>query len=237
MSKPKYYISTAIAYTSSRPHIGNTYEIVLADSIARYKRMEGYDVYFQTGTDEHGQKIEEKANAAGITPKEYVDNVAKIVKANWDVMNTSYDKFIRTTDDYHEKQVQKIFKKLYEQGDIYKGHYEGMYCTPCESFFTASQLDENGCCPDCHRPVKPAKEEAYFFKMSKYADRLIDYINKHPEFIQPPQRKTEMMNNSGLRHDGPQRRGGCAGAGLLPRGHRQGQCHQHLHHPRQRQLR
>ena len=195
MSKPKYYISTAIAYTSSRPHIGNTYEIVLADSIARYKRMEGYDVYFQTGTDEHGQKIEEKANAAGITPKEYVDNVAKIVKANWDVMNTSYDKFIRTTDDYHEKQVQKIFKKLYEQGDIYKGHYEGMYCTPCESFFTASQLDENGCCPDCHRPVKPAKEEAYFFKMSKYADRLIDYINKHPEFIQPPQRKTEMMNN------------------------------------------
>ena len=194
MSKPKYYISTAIAYTSSRPHIGNTYEIVLADSIARYKRMEGYDVYFQTGTDEHGQKIEEKANAAGITPKEYVDNVAKIVKANWDVMNTSYDKFIRTTDDYHEKQVQKIFKKLYEQGDIYKGHYEGMYCTPCESFFTESQLvDGKG--PDCGGEVKPAKEEAYFFKMSKYADRLIDYINKHPEFIQPPQRKTEMMNN------------------------------------------
>ena len=194
MSKPKYYISTAIAYTSSRPHIGNTYEIVLADSIARYKRMEGYDVYFQTGTDEHGQKIEEKANAAGITPKEYVDNVAKIVKANWDVMNTSYDKFIRTTDDYHEKQVQKIFKKLYEQGDIYKGHYEGMYCTPCESFFTESQLVD-GKCPDCGGEVKPAKEEAYFFKMSKYADRLIDYINKHPEFIQPPQRKTEMMNN------------------------------------------
>ena len=194
MSKPKYYISTAIAYTSSRPHIGNTYEIVLADSIARYKRMEGYDVYFQTGTDEHGQKIEEKANAAGITPKEYVDNVAKIVKANWDVMNTSYDKFIRTTDDYHEKQVQKIFKKLYEQGDIYKGHYEGMYCTPCESFFTESQLVD-GKCPDCGGEVKPAKEEAYFFKMSKYADRLIDHINKHPEFIQPPQRKTEMMNN------------------------------------------
>ena len=153
MSKPKYYISTAIAYTSSRPHIGNTYEIVLADSIARYKRMEGYDVYFQTGTDEHGQKIEEKANAAGITPKEYVDNVAKIVKANWDVMNTSYDKFIRTTDDYHEKQVQKIFKKLYEQGDIYKGHYEGMYCTPCESFFTESQLVD-GKCPDCGREIK-----------------------------------------------------------------------------------
>ena len=194
MSKPKYYFSTAIAYTSSRPHIGNTYEIVLADSIARYKRMEGYDVYFQTGTDEHGQKIEEKANAAGITPKEYVDNVAKIVKASWDVMNTSYDKFIRTTDDYHEKQVQKIFKKLYEQGDIYKGHYEGMYCTPCESFFTESQLVD-GKCPDCGGEVKPAKEEAYFFKMSKYADRLIDYINKHPEFIQPPQRKTEMMNN------------------------------------------
>ena len=194
MSKPKYYISTAIAYTSSRPHIGNTYEIVLADSIARYKRMEGYDVYFQTGTDEHGQKIEEKANAAGITPKEYVDNVAKIVKANWDVMNTSYDKFIRTTDDYHEKQVQKIFKKLYEQGDIYKGHYEGMYCTPCESFFTESQLVD-GKCPDCGREVQPAKEEAYFFKMSKYADRLIQYINDHPEFIQPVSRKNEMMNN------------------------------------------
>ena len=194
MSKPKYYISTAIAYTSSRPHIGNTYEIVLADSIARYKRMEGYDVYFQTGTDEHGQKIEEKANAAGITPKEYVDNVAKIVKANWDVMNTSYDKFIRTTDDYHEKQVQKIFKKLYEQGDIYKGHYEGMYCTPCESFFTESQLVD-GKCPDCGGEVKPAKEEAYFFKMSKYADRLIEYINTHPEFIQPVARKNEMMNN------------------------------------------
>ena len=194
MSKPKYYISTAIAYTSSRPHIGNTYEIVLADSIARYKRMEGYDVYFQTGTDEHGQKIEEKANAAGITPKEYVDNVAKIVKANWDVMNTSYDKFIRTTDDYHEKQVQKIFKKLYEQGDIYKGHYEGMYCTPCESFFTESQLVD-GKCPDCGGEVKPAKEEAYFFKMSKYADRLIDYINTHPDFIQPVSRKNEMMNN------------------------------------------
>ena len=194
MCKPKYYITTAIAYTSSRPHIGNTYEIVLADSIARFKRLEGYDVFFQTGTDEHGQKIEEKAKAAGISPKAYVDNVAKIVRANWDVMNTSYDKFIRTTDDYHEKQVQKIFKKLYEQGDIYKGHYEGMYCTPCESFFTESQLID-GKCPDCGREVKPAKEEAYFFKMSKYADRLIDYINTHPEFIQPVQRKNEMMNN------------------------------------------
>ena len=194
MCKPKYYITTAIAYTSSRPHIGNTYEIVLADSIARFKRQQGYDVFFQTGTDEHGQKIEEKAKAAGISPKEYVDNVAAIVKSNWDVMNTSYDKFIRTTDDYHEKQVQKIFKKLYEQGDIYKGHYEGMYCTPCESFFTESQLVD-GKCPDCGGEVKPAKEEAYFFKMSKYADRLIDHINTHPEFIQPVQRKNEMMNN------------------------------------------
>ena len=194
MCKPKYYITTAIAYTSSRPHIGNTYEIVLADSIARFKRLEGYDVFFQTGTDEHGQKIEEKAKAAGISPKEYVDQVAKVVRSNWDVMNTSYDKFIRTTDDYHEKQVQKIFKKLYEQGDIYKGYYEGMYCTPCESFFTESQLVD-GKCPDCGREVQPAKEEAYFFKMSKYADRLIEHINTHPEFIQPVQRKNEMMNN------------------------------------------
>lgn len=194
MCKPKYYITTAIAYTSSRPHIGNTYEIVLADSIARYKRLEGYDVFFQTGTDEHGQKIEEKAKAAGISPKEYVDQVAGVVRSNWDVMNTSYDKFIRTTDEYHEKQVQKIFKKLYEQGDIYKGHYEGMYCTPCESFFTESQLVD-GKCPDCGGAVQPAKEEAYFFKMSKYADRLIEHINTHPEFIQPVQRKNEMMNN------------------------------------------
>ena len=194
MCKSKYYITTAIAYTSSRPHIGNTYEIVLADSIARFKRLEGYDVFFQTGTDEHGQKIEEKAKAAGISPKEYVDQVAKVVRSNWDVMNTSYDKFIRTTDDYHEKQVQKIFKKLYEQGDIYKGYYEGMYCTPCESFFTESQLVD-GKCPDCGREVQPAKEEAYFFKMSKYADRLIEHINTHPEFIQPVQRKNEMMNN------------------------------------------
>ena len=194
MCKPKYYITTAIAYTSSRQHIGNTYEIVLADSIARYKRLQGYDVFFQTGTDEHGQKIEEKAKAAGISPKEYVDQVAGVVRSNWDVMNTSYDKFIRTTDDYHEKQVQKIFKKLYEQGDIYKGYYEGMYCTPCESFFTESQLVD-GKCPDCGRAVQPAKEEAYFFKMSKYADRLIEHINTHPEFIQPVQRKNEMMNN------------------------------------------
>ena len=194
MDKKPYYISTAIAYTSAKPHIGNTYEIVLADSIARFKRLEGYDVFFQTGTDEHGQKIEEKAKAAGISPKEYVDQVAKVVRSNWDVMNTSYDKFIRTTDDYHEKQVQKIFKKLYEQGDIYKGYYEGMYCTPCESFFTESQLVD-GKCPDCGREVQPAKEEAYFFKMSKYADRLIEHINTHPEFIQPVQRKNEMMNN------------------------------------------
>ncbi len=193
-NKGKYYLTTAIAYASGRPHIGNTYEIVLADSIARYKRLEGYDVFFQTGTDEHGQKIEEKANAAGVTPKEYVDNVAGIIKANWDVMNTSYDKFIRTTDDYHERQVQKIFKKLYDKGDIYKGYYEGLYCTPCESFFTESQLVD-GKCPDCGREVKPAKEEAYFFKMSKYADRLIEHINTHPEFIQPVQRKNEMMNN------------------------------------------
>ena len=192
--KPKYYITTAIAYTSGKPHIGNTYEIVLADAIARYKRSQGYDVFFQTGTDEHGQKIELKAEEAGITPKEYVDNVAGEIKRIWDLMNTSYDKFIRTTDDYNEKEVQKIFKKLYDQGDIYKGYYEGMYCTPCESFFTESQLVD-GKCPDCGRPVQPAKEEAYFFKMSKYADRLIDYINTHPEFIQPVSRKNEMMNN------------------------------------------
>ena len=192
--KPKYYITTAIAYTSGKPHIGNTYEIVLADAIARYKRSQGYDVFFQTGTDEHGQKIELKAEEAGVTPKEFVENVSGEIKRIWDLMNTSYDKFIRTTDDYHEKEVQKIFKKLYDQGDIYKGHYEGMYCTPCESFFTESQLVD-GKCPDCGRPVQPAKEEAYFFKMSKYADRLIEYINTHPEFIQPVARKNEMMNN------------------------------------------
>ena len=192
--KPKYYITTAIAYTSGKPHIGNTYEIVLADAIARYKRSQGYDVFFQTGTDEHGQKIELKAEEAGVTPKEFVDNVSGEIKRIWDLMNTSYDKFIRTTDEYHEKEVQKIFKKLYDQGDIYKGHYEGMYCTPCESFFTESQLVD-GKCPDCGRPVQPAKEEAYFFKMSKYADKLIDYINTHPEFIQPVARKNEMMNN------------------------------------------
>ena len=194
MAKEKFYMTTAIAYTSGKPHIGNTYEIVLADSIARFKRQQGYDVFFQTGTDEHGQKIELKAEEAGITPKEYVDNVSTEIKRIWDLMNTSYDKFIRTTDDYHEKQVQKIFKKLYDQGDIYKGHYEGMYCTPCESFFTESQLVD-GKCPDCGRPCVPAKEEAYFFKMSKYADRLIDYINTHPDFIQPESRKNEMMNN------------------------------------------
>ena len=192
--KPKYYITTAIAYTSGKPHIGNTYEIVLADAIARYKRSQGYDVFFQTGSDEHGQKIELKAEEAGVTPKEFVDNVSGEIKRIWDLMNTSYDKFIRTTDDYHEKEVQKIFKKLYDQGDIYKGHYEGMYSTPCESFFTESQLVD-GKCPDCGRPVQPAKEEAYFFKMSKYADRLIEYINTHPEFIQPVARKNEMMNN------------------------------------------
>ena len=192
--KEEYYITTAIAYTSGKPHIGNTYEIVLADSIARYKRFQGYNVRFQTGTDEHGQKIELKAEAAGVTPKQYVDNVAGEIKRIWDLMNTSYDKFIRTTDEYHEKQVQKIFKKLYDKGDIYKGHYEGMYCTPCESFWTESQLVD-GKCPDCGRECKPAKEEAYFFKMSKYADRLIDYINTHPEFIQPVSRKNEMMNN------------------------------------------
>ena len=192
--RPKYYITTAIAYTSGKPHIGNTYEIVLADSIARFKRQQGYDVFFQTGTDEHGQKIELKAEEAGITPKEFVDNVSTEIKRIWDLMNTSYDKFIRTTDVDHEAQVQKIFKKLYDQGDIYKGYYEGLYCTPCESFFTESQLVD-GKCPDCGRPVTPAKEEAYFFKMSKYAPRLIDYINTHPEFIQPVSRKNEMMNN------------------------------------------
>ena len=192
--KPKYYITTAIAYTSGKPHIGNTYEIVLADAIARYKRSQGYDVFFQTGTDEHGQKIELKAQEAGISPKEFVDNVSTEIKRIWDLMDTSYDKFIRTTDADHEKQVQKIFKKLYDQGDIYKGYYEGMYCTPCESFFTESQLVD-GKCPDCGREVQPAKEEAYFFKMSKYADRLIEHINTHPEFIQPVSRKNEMMNN------------------------------------------
>lgn len=193
-SKPKYYMTTAIAYTSGKPHIGNTYEIVLADAIARYKRAKGYDVFFQTGTDEHGQKIELKAGEAGVTPKEYVDGVAGQIKDIWDLMNTSYDKFIRTTDADHERQVQKIFRKLYEQGDIYKGAYEGLYCTPCESFWTESQLVD-GKCPDCGREVKPAKEEAYFFKMSKYADRLIEHINAHPEFIQPVSRKNEMMNN------------------------------------------
>ena len=194
MDRKKYYITTAIAYTSGKPHIGNTYEAVLADSIARFKRQQGYDVFFQTGTDEYGQKIEMKAEEAGVTCKEFVDQVSGEIKNIWDMMNTSYDKFIRTTDDYHEKQVQKIFKKLYDQGDIYKGHYEGMYCTPCESFFTESQLVD-GKCPDCGRPVTPAKEEAYFFKMSKYAQRLIDHINEHPEFIQPVSRKNEMMNN------------------------------------------
>ncbi len=194
MCKGKYYITTAIAYTSGKPHIGNSYEIVLADSIARFKRKDGYDVFFQTGTDEHGQKIEMKAQEAGITPKEYVDNVAGMIRKLWDLMDTSYDNFVRTTDKPHEKQVQKIFKKLYEQGDIYKGAYEGLYCTPCESFWTESQLVD-GKCPDCGREVKPAKEEAYFFKMSKYADRLIEHINAHPEFIQPVSRKNEMMNN------------------------------------------
>ncbi len=194
MSKGTYYITTAIAYTSGKPHIGNSYEIVLADSIARFKRKEGYDVFFQTGTDEHGQKIECKAQEAGITPKEFVDNVAGTIQGLWDLMDTSYDKFIRTTDEAHEKQVQKIFRRLYDQGDIYKGAYEGLYCTPCESFWTESQLVD-GKCPDCGREVKPAKEEAYFFKMSKYADRLIEHINTHPEFIQPVSRKNEMMNN------------------------------------------
>jgi len=194
MAKKPYYITTAIAYTSGKPHIGNTYEIVLADSIARYKRFVGYDVRFQTGTDEHGQKIEIKAFESLSTPKEFVDEVSSEIKRIWDLMNTSYDKFIRTTDLQHEKQVQKIFKKLYDKGDIYKGHYEGMYCTPCESFFTPSQLVD-GKCPDCGREVQPAKEEAYFFKLSKYADRLIEHINTHPEFIQPESRKNEMMNN------------------------------------------
>ena len=194
MDKKKFYMTTAIAYTSGKPHIGNTYEFVLADAIARYKRSQGYDVFFQTGTDEHGQKSELKAQEAGVTPKEFVDGVAAQVKEIADLMNTSYDKFIRTTDEYHEKQVQKIFKKLYDQGDIYKGYYEGMYCTPCEAFFTESQLVD-GKCPDCGREVQPAKEEAYFFKMSKYADRLIEHINTHPEFIQPVSRKNEMMNN------------------------------------------
>ncbi|HIT88925.1 MAG TPA: methionine--tRNA ligase [Candidatus Merdenecus merdavium] len=194
MEKQKYYLTTAIAYTSGKPHIGNTYEIVLADSIARFKREQGFEVYFQTGTDEHGQKIEEKALEAGVSPKEYVDKIAETIQGIWDLMNTSYDYFIRTTDDYHEKQVQKMFKKMYDQGDIYKGFYEGMYCTPCESFFTESQLVD-GKCPDCGREVQPAKEDAYFFKMSKYADRLIEHINNHPEFIQPVSRKNEMMNN------------------------------------------
>ena len=192
--KGNYYITTAITYTSGKPHIGNTYEAVLADSIARYKRQEGYEVFFQTGTDEHGQKIEEKAAAKGVTPKEFVDEVAGVVKGLWDLMGTSYDRFIRTTDEDHEKQVQKMFKKMYDKGDIYKSTYEGLYCTPCESFWTESQLVD-GKCPDCGREVKPAKEEAYFFKMSKYADRLIEHINTHPEFIQPVSRKNEMMNN------------------------------------------
>ena len=194
MNKGKYYITTAIAYASGKPHIGNSYEIVLADAIARYKRKDGYDVWFQTGTDEHGQKIEEKAKAAGVTPKEYVDQVAETIKDLWNLMDTSYDHFIRTTDDYHEKQIQKMFKKFYDQGDIYKSSYEGLYCTPCESFWTESQL-KDGKCPDCGRDVTPAKEEAYFFKMSKYADQLIEHINTHPEFIQPVSRKNEMMNN------------------------------------------
>ena len=194
MEKKPYYITTAIAYTSGKPHIGNTYEAILADAIARFKRKEGYDVFFQTGTDEHGQKIQEKAEAAGITPQQLVDNVAGEIKGIWDLVGTSYDKFIRTTDENHVKQVAKMFKKFYDQGDIYKGYYEGMYCTPCESFWTESQLVE-GKCPDCGREVKPAKEEAYFFKMGKYADRLIEHIQKHPEFIQPASRKNEMMNN------------------------------------------
>lgn len=192
--KKPYYLTTAIAYTSARPHIGNTYEIILSDAIARYRRLQGYDVYFQTGTDEHGQKIEEKANQLGVTPKQYVDDISAKIKSNWDLMETSYDHFIRTTDTYHEKQIQKIFKKLYEQGDIYKGKYEGWYCTPCESFWTESQLVD-GCCPDCGRPVQKASEEAYFLKLSKYADRLIAYYDEHPEFIQPQSRKNEMINN------------------------------------------
>ena len=194
MDKKKYYMTTAIAYTSGKPHIGNTYEIVLADSIARYKRFQGYDVFFQTGTDEHGQKIELKAAEKGVSPQEFVDDVAGQIHEIWDLMDTSYDKFIRTTDKDHEAMVQKMFKYMYDKGDIYKGYYEGMYCTPCESFFTESQLVD-GKCPDCGREVQPAKEEAYFFKMSKYADRLIEHINSHPEFIQPVSRKNEMMNN------------------------------------------
>ena len=194
MEKKPYYLTTAIAYTSGKPHIGNTYEAILADSIVRYKRQQGYDVRFQTGTDEHGQKVELKAAEKGVTPKEFVDEVSGEIRRIWDLVGTSYDKFIRTTDEDHEKQVQKIFKKLYDQGDIYKGEYEGMYCTPCESFFTTSQLVD-GKCPDCGRECTPAKEEAYFFRMSKYADRLIEHINTHPEFIQPESRKNEMMNN------------------------------------------
>ncbi len=194
MEKKKYYISTAIAYTSGKPHIGNTYEVILADAIARFKRALGYDVYFQTGTDEHGEKIELKAKEAGITPQEYVDNVAGVIKSIWDKMNTSYDKFVRTTDKVHEAEVQKIFKKMYENGDIYKGEYKGLYCTPCESFWTESQLVD-GKCPDCGREVKEASEEAYFFKLSKYQDKLVEYINEHPEFIQPESRKNEMLNN------------------------------------------
>lgn len=194
MAKKPYYLTTAIAYTSGKPHIGNVYEIVLADAIVRFRRNQGYDVRFQTGSDEHGQKVELKAGDMGVTPKEFVDTVSDELKRNWDLMNTSYDKFIRTTDEDHEKQVQKIFKKLYDQGDIYKGTYEGMYCTPCESFFTSSQLTD-GKCPDCGRECQPAKEEAYFLKLSKYQDRLIEHINTHPEFIQPESRKNEMMNN------------------------------------------
>ena len=194
MEKQKYYISTAIAYTSAKPHIGNTYEIVLGDAIARYKRLKGFDVYFQTGTDEHGEKIELKAKEAGITPKEYVDNIASQIKDIWDIMNTSYDKFVRTTDPKHEREVQKIFKKMYDKGDIYLGKYEGLYCTPCESFFTESQLVD-GKCPDCGREVHKASEEAYFFKLSKYQDRLIEYYNTHPDFIKPDSRKNEMINN------------------------------------------
>jgi len=192
--KEKYYITTAIAYTSGKPHIGNTYEAILADSLARFKRFEGYDVFLQTGTDEHGQKIEEKAASAGVSPKQFVDGVANQIKDIWDLVGVSYDKFIRTTDEYHEKQVQNIFKKLYDKGDIYKGSYEGWYCTPCESFWTESQLVD-GKCPDCGREVKKSQEEAYFFKMSKYADRLMQYYNEHPEFITPVSRKNEMVNN------------------------------------------
>ncbi|MBP3870377.1 MAG: methionine--tRNA ligase [Faecalicoccus sp.] len=194
MNKGPYYLTTAIAYTSGRPHIGNTYEIILSDAIARYKRAQGYDVYFQTGTDEHGQKIEEKAKTEGITPKEFVDRVAGMIQKNWDLMNVSYDNFIRTTQPYHERQIQKIFKRLYDQGDIYKSTYEGLYCTPCESFWTESQLVD-GCCPDCGRPVQKASEEAYFLKLSKYADRLVEYYDTHPDFIQPASRKNEMINN------------------------------------------